>query len=636
MSLLTLIPLLGCILFWKRVTRSRSPSAAIHASSAILVTLYLGSITNALQPVTVLLLVCGSLLFIYESIYLIKHKKPVPVSIGVFVILCCLFVLLHHDSKFHAFDEFSHWGVFLKEILAGNALWGSDSNAMVLRYPPGAPLWQYLFLRFTGWSEGSAYLAQFCLLILPLLVLWQNVKWRQYYWLIAIFVLLAITLSNFGHGFASLYVDHLLGAWFAGTIFSFMRDVEDRTPRQLLSYLLPVATIVLIKDAGLYFGLAATGIMALLVFWKVAFRSGEKNIGHGLIRAGTLTIVCLVCAGLISTSWDANRNFAGIPSSSYSTSGIVSGITNNESLFSTAEQDELRSRFRHVILHQQISKDETFERFGEFTYDIMPTFTDKYRLTTSSLILLFIIWQIAIMRKLVGKDELWRWWISSTGFLLTTLAYIGILFLSYRFAFDERGMLLPSYIRYSHTAILPMVLFSFLPLLPGFSQKVEKTVRLPGGRSASRPAIIFAVALLIFAAFEPPFVTPLYESHAAPGMRQQLKPFIDKIRGNVDGDARVWIYLPLTDARELRRRVFLYEMAPVRADVVTDPEFLSRDSDGILSVIENWDYMWFPVQSAESDEILKELFGDNLKDRVFRIHRGDGNIEIVALDGVFE
>lgn len=636
MALLALIPLIGYILLWQRVTSSRSSAAALHASSAVIATLYLGAITDLLMPVAVALLICGCLVAIYESAFLVRTKSPLPVPLSVFLVLCGVFALLHNGNTFYLYDEFSHWGIFLKEMLASDAVWDSDSRAMVLRYPPGAPLWQYFFLRLTGFTEGNAYLAQFCLLMMPLLVLWQGCTWRRPFWLIATLVLIAFSITNFGHGFASLYVDHLLGAWFAGTVFNFMLDLKDRTPRQLMSYFLPIASMVLIKDAGLFFALAAAGIMALLLFWHITFGSTTRNFKAGFANAGSLLLACVVCAGLISTSWNANRNAAGIEKSSYSTSGIISGITNNESLFSEAQQTELNRRFIQVILHQQISKHDVFEPFGEFNYDIMHIFMDKFRLTTLSLILLFIAWQIVVLYKLVYPGDRWRWAITACGLVSTAVIYIVILLLSYHFAFGEKAIILPSYLRYVHTGLLALVLFFFLPLLPAFATPERKMVSLPGGIKADRSAVIFLVIIASWYVFETPHVTPLYKAHQTPEIRQQMKPSIERVRAQAGNDSSAWIYLPVPDPTGIRRRIFLYDMSPVHTEVVTNSDFLSEDPSRIRDVIANWDYLWFPIQDFEADEIMTSLAGPDLKEFVFRVDRTGDDMKVIALDGVFK
>ena len=635
MSLLVLIPLLGYILAWRRLTGSRSSSAALHASSAILLILYVAALGGQLLTATVLLLTCGVPLAIYELGSLLKRRKPMQTPLGVLVFLCAIFALLHNEASFFMYDEYAHWGIFMKEMLAGDALWGNDSNAMVLRYPPGAPLWQYFFLRFTAVTEGNAYLAQFCLLALPLLVLWEGLKWRQLYWSLSIFALVALVLSNFGHGFASLYVDHLLGAWFAGTIFNFLLDLEDRTPRQLLCYVLPIATIVLIKDAGLFFAAAAIGTMAFLMFWRIAFRAGASNIKSGLANASTLAVICIVGSGLVTISWNVNRDAEGIPPSTYSTRGIVAGITTGRSELSPTDQVELSRRFRQVVVHQQISKTEAFAEHGEFNYLIMSIFTDPFRLTTSSFILLFSLWQIVTVFRLADAEFRWRWAIAGTGLGLTAIVYIGILYLSYHFAFDERRMILPSYLRYVHSALLPMALFIFLPLLPAFSSKNERLIPLPGGKTTVRSAMIFALMLGALYVIETPYLEPLYKAHTSQDVRQQMKPYIDRVRNLAGANASAWIYLPVPDPNGMRRRIFLYDMSPVRTEVVTDPEFLSQNPAALKDVIANADILWFPIKDQQADEILRSLAGDDLKDYVFRIDRHDGKAEIIPLDGVF-
>ncbi|MDA0679083.1 MAG: hypothetical protein O2880_01980 [Proteobacteria bacterium] len=635
MAALALLPLLGFILLWRRVTGSRSSSAALHAASAVLLILYVGALAGHLFFALVLLLTSGTLLAMYELASLVRHRRALPVPVGILLILCAVFALLHYDAAYYLYDEYSHWGIFLKELLANDALWGSESNALVLRYPPGAPLWQYFFLRLTESSEGGAYLAQFCLLMLPLTVLWQNLKWRQLCWLLAIFALVAVTLSNFGHGFSSLYVDHVLATWFAGIIFGFMLDLKDRTPRQLLSYLLPLTTLVLIKDSGLYFATAAVSIMSLLVFWKTAYASNGRKVREGLIGAGSFALVCIASAGLIVASWNANRNAAGIPPSAYSTGGIISGITSGSSNLGADDQEELGRRFRDVVFHQQISKDKVFTSYNEFKYYIMPVFTDRFRLTTASLILLFVLWQAIVLYKIVDREERWRWTIVATGCVLSAIVYLCILFLSYRFAFDDKGIILPSYLRYAYTALLPLVLLFFLPLLPGFSPGRKKFLEFSNDRKIGLSGTVFAGILGALLVFETPYLLPLYKNHEAPAVRYQFSPFIESVR-NVVGDARLWIYLPVPDADAMLGRIFLYELTPLRAAVVTDLAFLNQGPGVMQDVIAEWDYLWFPVQNPMFDQNLRAFFGEDLKDRVFRIDRSGATVDVVALSGVFD
>jgi hypothetical protein len=306
MPLLTLVPIIGFVLFVRRYFDMRTSSTAVHAASIVLLTLYLGALAGTLLWAALALLIAGTLLAVYEGSLLLRSKTILP-GIGVLVVLCSVFWVLHRSGQFAYYDEYAHWGIYLKDMLHAHQLWGAETNAMHLRYLPGPPLWQYLFLLPSGFSDGGAYLAQFTLLLLPLLVLWEGLEWRQFGWIFGVVALLVIAMANFGHGFASLYVDHVIAAWFSGIVFGFMLDVRDRTPLQLLSYALPLAALSLLKDTALFFAIVATGIMAGLVLWHRWSGGQDSTRLRGLGIAGGMALLWLDASLAVTATWSANR-----------------------------------------------------------------------------------------------------------------------------------------------------------------------------------------------------------------------------------------------------------------------------------------------------------------------------------------
>ena len=356
MELLSLLPVIGFTLGWIRWQESSSSAALLHAVSGMLAILFVGSLVGALLPASLLLVVAGTVLAAVESVRLVLRKKSLPVPLGMFALLCIAFWLMHSGASYFFYDEYSHWGVFLKEMLGSNQLWGADSNSMHPRYLPGASLWQYFFALFSRNMEGAAYLAQFSLLMAPLMVLWEKTEWRRPGWIAGVFALVVIAISNFGHGFTSLYVDHLLGAWFAGVLLNFIFEFRSRSVWQLSSFLIPISTIILFKSTGAFFAIALAGTLALLIVLHPQFKLAGSSY---LARLKYLAIFPVAIVGVIAfvlLAWNMNRNSISLPETGGSTSRVATQLVSQQSIYDEDQQAELTRRFVEVISHQQISK----------------------------------------------------------------------------------------------------------------------------------------------------------------------------------------------------------------------------------------------------------------------------------------
>jgi NAD(P)-dependent dehydrogenase (short-subunit alcohol dehydrogenase family) len=173
MGALTLLSLFGIALATGRGARV-SPAVAFFLAVAFTVlVLYAGALAGALWWTALAVHLGGLALLAVEGLRFARQRTApsIPVSIGVLVLLCSWFWAVHGRDQYMLFDEFAHWGIFLRDMLALDGLWTADTNSMHPRYPPGASLWQYLFNALAPASEGKAYLAHFVLTyrLLPLL-----------------------------------------------------------------------------------------------------------------------------------------------------------------------------------------------------------------------------------------------------------------------------------------------------------------------------------------------------------------------------------------------------------------------------------------------------------------------------------
>ena len=67
MELLSLIPVIGFTLRWHRWQNWTASSAILHAVSAILLVLFLGSLVGLLLPITLLVMIAGTVLAVVEG-----------------------------------------------------------------------------------------------------------------------------------------------------------------------------------------------------------------------------------------------------------------------------------------------------------------------------------------------------------------------------------------------------------------------------------------------------------------------------------------------------------------------------------------------------------------------------------------
>ena len=635
MELLSLIPIIGTALAWRRWQTITAASAMLHAVSAILIVLFLGSLVGLLLPVTMLLMIVGTLLAAIEGYRLARQKHPVPIAIGIFAILCIAFWTIHSGSSYFYYDEYSHWGVFLKEMLAKNQLWAADSNSMHPRYLPGTSLWQYFFAVFSRNPEGAAYLAQFALLLTPLLVLWEKTNWRQVMWHFGILVLVVVAVTNFGHGFVSLYVDHLLGAWFAGVLLNFLLEVRHRRFLALLSYLLPLAVIVLIKTTGVFFVVAAAGIMTLLLIVREDSGTAGQVSGKQFRRAMILPLATIIMSLSVLSVWNMNRDATGHGVEGGSSKSIVSGLLSRDSIFDDTKQAELTRRFIDVVLHQQISKDEISAQYNAFSYPLMPLFKKNLRLTTASLLGLSFIALLLLARSIVANPIRRTWAIAAACVWLSAVVYIAVLYLGYRYvSTTENGFYLSSYVRYAHSMLLPVVLFCFAPLVPAFAGSHLPPLKLSNKLEVARHSMIFFLALTTLIAFERPYLKPLYTTQRAPEIRTQIDPLTEQLRAAI-GEARLWVFFPNNASNGFIGQMLQYQLSPGSAYIEEDTSVLFGDQEILKNELTNWEYAWFPVQDPEIDAALERLIGATITARVFRITGSGVDIALEPITGIF-
>jgi len=629
MGLTTLLPILGLAAFFARKLGTTLAVAMLHAVSATILVLYVGGLVGLLWWTALAIHLVGVGLLGHELLRLRRNDKlPVSMPLAVLVVCVALFWLVHGNSVYLYYDEYAHWGVYLKEMLALDGFWQADTNSMHPRYPPGAPLWQYLFNVFREPTEGTAYLAQFVLLMTPLLVLWERVTWRRAHWLLLILALCALALTNFGLGVNSLYVDHVIGAWFVGTILCFV--AHSPTLRRSAIYALPLTTLALLKESSFAFSLAAACILGLLV-WLRSWAAFGRPVASA-VRSLCLAVIITLPAALCLQIWDWRLDSIGAPSEHEAVGGIASGLAGNTEQVDAERGAEITRRFVEVFSEQQLSNDYVSRQYNAFSYPLHELFTDRYRLTTLGLFVIFAIWWAGLTIFVLRGSERWTWGAVACGIAVTGIGYVFALYLTYRFAAGERGLELSSYTRYVQTIALPMLIVSFAPLLPAFRSPQQERAWQVAGRAVPRHWLLALAACVGLYVFETPYLRPLFERNSVIELRRQIEPMARTVHAAV-GRSSVWLYLPNDLANEFVGHLFQYFMAPTPTYVERNSEFLERAPDAVLKDWSKFDYVWLPSElDPKTAQRFVEVAGLPLTERVFAVSTDEsGNTQLLPL-----
>lgn len=614
MPLLALLPLFGISAAAQRRFGISASLALMLAISAWLTLAFIAGLAGVLWWVSAAIWLVGLVALFFQLPQLIKRwRQSPPLVYALFTLFCLAFWLVHHSSQYFYFDEYAHWGVFIKDMWTLDGFWDASSNALHLRYPPGTPLWQYTFGVFAPHVDSSAYFAQFVLLAAPLMTLFERLRWQQIGWVLGITITCIIGLANFGHGIASLYVDHLVATWLLGILLAF---VVEASPSFRFAALLalPLLVLSLLKDAGIAFSLAAAAIVAAIYLAR-RVATGKRHIGRAFGISVLLGITLIAPSAAALKAWSMNRDAAQVPTETQSLGGVARGVVSGERALSDDETALISERFKAVFLAQQISKDATSAQFNAFSIPIMDLFEDSFRLTTASAYLVFALYFLVLIGYGRLGHEALPWALLGLGLIGTAVCYSATLYFSYLFAFGERGLILSSYVRYTHSIVLTLFLMVVATLVPA-TRLINSQIRL---RSIKVPGAALALTALIswMMIFETPYLRNFYQPNPVLAQRVGAEKVLASISDALDSE-KLWVFFPVDQPNGFLGHLMQFQLAPTPTVIERSATFFEQSPEQVEAALSDFDILWFPVQDPALDEKISAALGMSLSGRFVR------------------
>lgn len=299
--LISFFPFIAFSLFFMIVFHKKWEECIGLSTGLFLFILFVFGLFNNLEKGIYFNYILALLLFVVSIAF--YNKKNMSVSdlgsYGVILYgLTILFILINcKDARFAKWDEFSHWGLAVKDMFYSNSFAKHvDSSVMIQYYPPVTTLMEYFFC-YTNklFSESTTYVG-FQVLNLNLLItgleICKNRKLRTY--LFTYFSLLLFPLIIYKDVYNCIYADPMLAFGAAYVLICYFIHKLDGFNLSRIAAGLFVLTLT--KDIGVVYAGLLTLIMLGDIFIKQCY---NKKIKVKKIIIGILGIG-LVCGLFIS------------------------------------------------------------------------------------------------------------------------------------------------------------------------------------------------------------------------------------------------------------------------------------------------------------------------------------------------
>jgi hypothetical protein len=579
-----------------------------------LVVLYFASLVGALLAAAVILHTLGCLLLLivifknHRSLLDLVRKHASP---GIVLFLLLIPILWFQTRPWHfiRWDEFSHWGLILKEISLTNKLPGVNTAVHFIDYPPGTTLYQYFVIKLLGYREGSAYFAHGLMIIAPFVSLSHNYGWKKWYLVLEIYCAAFLLLHFLGYGFNVLYVDALLGILFGATVVYFVTK-EDLAPKSFV-YIFPMLiSLPLIKQSGLFFSFFVLAIIFASELIKKMDRCGKIrdwdlwkfSTNWRRKTAWVFSILAVIAVPLVtSMSW--GRHIATLEQTRYEETPYFS------------EHITLRTLYRPF---SPIATERDTVTLSAFTQAIEKEPIGAGKFSTKQI--LAMIFMMTILYGLVlyaRSDDLLQIYFGVHGVMLFCflLYAIGLLFLYLFYFYENEGVRVASFDRYMGSFLIGwgIVFFGFISLP---SQSPRKfTLR------TQRVSLVFLSTLLCGLFLETPIQTYLFVSQEAPIERANVATIAQAIEERMELDSSVYHVWQNTNGYE--HYVMRYELVPRYTQFwgwslgvpYDDKDIWTTDEEPVEwleTLQEKYDY----VLISKSDSLFWERYGGLFDDYV--------------------
>ena len=429
---------------------------------------------------------------------ILKEAKVLQ-GIILFAALLLFSLFVNVGRVLFRWDEFAHWGAFVKYLFSLDALtvYGEPGIHKVIfpHYYPGTSLFLYFFSRFSSqFVEWFLYVALNILyfsLVMPLVKdIFTKKKRLVNSIILAAFLLIPLLMDTF---YASLYVDQMLGAFFGFILIYYFIYKYEKSLHGIWMVAAAAFMTTIAKDMGLLLALGALSIIFVdIVLFRrkdiKAYLCGQKSGPMKLLAILLLSLPLLITV-FTNIAWSLILASNSLRSVWYRPS--ISDIRALISRQVEPYQVDVVNKVIYAVFNRNIAP----LNFSTFTFCV--------------LFILLVVFLAFKRRKQMAFRRMF-----SAALLLAVGAgvYQFVLMMLYVFSFSEReAIILASYERYTLTYICGMMLFVMIFFVSNEALDIKALFRRNPDKSFSQDrnfivnvlgvitGVILMVALLWYA-----------------------------------------------------------------------------------------------------------------------------------------
>jgi len=427
--LIFLLSLCGYILLLHIRFGVRLQFCPIIIFSCIVSILQISGLLNILLQTTVFIFIIGICILLYyissRQSCLVFNRGNIDIGTIFVLVAFCYFIVLYRGAHLVSYDDFSHWGTVVKEMLAFNRLPNSQSAVITFKtYPLGSSLFLYYFCRIVGTTESKMLIAQIVMMLFCTYALFGAIDTKKK--LFSVVIVIASVYMMIGWiGFQLLSVDTLLPLT-AIAAFAIMFQNHDDIKKACLLSMPVLITTALIKNSGMFFVFINILFLLFCIIKHRKAYSQNRNFLMSLAYVCGTAFIVLFMLYL----WKQHTNY------------VFPGVSSKHSLSIGYYQRIFHGKTQNEIMG-------LLQLFVKTLFNLNTTSTKVMLLFNVGMILLILI-DVLVYRKRSGIPAL----ILCTCDILFALYQIGILAM-YLFSMPTgEASYLAGYDRYSSSIII--------------------------------------------------------------------------------------------------------------------------------------------------------------------------------------